>query len=363
MLYFILGVIVGALVNLLPVLQPLGGFELYPQWIGSISSIGTIAASPDPEAAKGKLPAVVTAESIVKLRGDGAVLHRRDTPGKLVAASGSGAYYATFEKTGRDIEFFNIAGERFWKLQSQEYPYLTYNGGLVMLLVGDQSRLRIVDYNGNMRDDAVLTGRFCTIIASAPESDCAAAGFMDGKYYIIGKNGGVLTAGSVPELCIVKNIALSPDGAYAAVHFGDEKADSLMLLNTQKNKRHFAKLGRVHVTKTALSVTDDGTSAVIDYDRILLLTRKGKTARTFDIPPARDGASSITHTAGLYAAGYTRTTGEAQFLLFTDDGTVVYRKAFPEESFLDAKMSGNLILLRGSQNLYCYRYLFPEPRR
>ena len=63
----------------------------------------------------------------------------------LVAFSGDGRFHARYRKVGSEVEFFNAAGERFWRLPSLEYPYLSRRGRLIFLMNGDQSGIRIAE--------------------------------------------------------------------------------------------------------------------------------------------------------------------------------------------------------------------------
>ena len=247
-----------------------------------------------------------------------------------------------------------MGGDRFWKIESREYPYISYNGKMVLLLTSDHSALRFVDFNGNPIGVGKLSGRFATVISFAEHSDNAAVGFLDGAYYLFNGRGEILYQGMTPGGSPVKSAAVSPGGAFGAVHFGGEKQDAVIIIDVLRKKTALLPLGRVHLAKTALHAADDGTVAVLDYNRILIAGRRGKVTRTIPVPPAKTGMSSLTRADGLVLAAYTRREGDAQMAIFTSDGLPLYAQTFPLESYLKLSLRGPVILLRGSHNLYCY---------
>jgi hypothetical protein len=360
MRYLIAGIITGALLNMLPLFQPAGGIELYPEWYGSVQRPETIEKSGNAAAAKVALPPVLIPGSIVALSGDGAVRQVRDTGGRLYSVSGNGRYYAAFDRTGSKIEFLSILGEPFWNIASREFPYLSRNGKLVLLLSSDHSSIRVMDFNGNLLGSGPLYGRFVTVIAFSKKADCAGVGFLDGGYYFIDKDGKVLRSGRLPDNSLVKSIAISPNGRYAAVHFGNERGDGIMIMRLDSETQHLCPLKRVHLTRTALHIADSGTVSVLDHNSIHMISRRGKITASIKVPPAKPGAASIVSAGRLYAAGYTGTEGAPRFLLYRDDGTVLYGRDFPAESFLEAAVEEDLILLRGSRSLYCYSFASPD---
>lgn len=356
MRHLILGVLVGALLSLIPIWQPRGGAQVYPEWQGVIKSIESIERSPNPDPAKRSLPPIATPEAIHVLSGSGEELHRQEAGGRLLAPSGDGSYYAAYEKAGEKIEFFDIKGNPYWNAKSREYPHLSHRGALVVLVSSDQSQARFKDMHGNDLA-APVTGRFCTVVAFAPGADLAGIGFLDGSYSIISHKGTVIRSGLAPAGTLVKNIALSKNGGFAAVHFGNEKGDGIRIIDLSGGRERDARLERVHLAKTALSIDNRGRTAVLDFNRITIFSKRGKTVVLVSVPQAKPGMSSIVTDGELYAAAYSNARGEAQLVIFRADGTVLLSKGFPLEPYLDARLTGSTLLLRGSQNLYCYTIL------
>lgn len=359
MRYFIVGFILGLALNLLPALQPAGGTEFYAEWHGPLAAAAELQRSPTGRFPGSELPPVKADGSIFILAGDGGLIHRRQTDGRLSAVSGNGRYYALFEAAGDRIEFFGIRGEPYWSIPSREYPHVSHNGKLLLLMNSDQSRVRAVDMDGNPLGSHI-TGRFATVVSFSKKSDAAGVGFLDGSFYLVDEKGRTLWSGTAPRGMLVKSIALSDDGKFAAVHWGNEKGDQVAVLDIAAKEARGFPLKRVHPTRTALHVSPDGTAAVMDFNRIHLVSRRGKLLTSIAIPPARTGMSSIVSDGSLYAAAYTGTQGGAVFLLFGEDGTVLHSRKFGTESFLEPSMRDGLILLRGSGNLYCYSHSHPR---
>jgi hypothetical protein len=359
MWYFIVGLLAGAMLTLVPVWTPAGGTVLTGEWHGTLKAPADIERSGNPEARKAVFASLPVEDTLLTFSGTGAVLYRNAAPGKLLSGSGSGRFYATYEKTGSHIELFGAKGERFWKLQSAEYPHLSYNGELVLLVNADMSQVRLFDHNGNVVGAGGVSGRFITSFAFSRGSDHAGIGFLDGSYAVVSKTGEITAEGRTPDNAPVKSVALSDDGTYAAMHCGGEKGDRVIIINTIKHSEKIAKLTRTHVARIGMHITPEGRLAVIDGGRIALFTRRGNPDFMLEIPREKAGIASIAHAGDVYAVSYPRADGDAQFVVFTDEGDVLLSKACAGESFLYTVMDGPFILARGSQGLYCYSVHLP----
>ena len=122
MKYLILGLLTGILVGLAPFFKPLGGFELNPEWYGEVPQIDKIEASSNALKVK-SLPPIQILDSVYILSANGLLRHKYSSD-RLISISGNGKHLIEYEKAGKAIEFFNIMGDRFWKIKSFEYPYL-----------------------------------------------------------------------------------------------------------------------------------------------------------------------------------------------------------------------------------------------
>ncbi len=359
MLYLLLGLFLGIALNFLPILEPARAIEIYPDWHGDIDLIEDIERSENPVTSKFILNPVKIPGGAFILSGNGVLLKRIIAGDHLISLSGSGEYIGKYEKTGTEVEFLNIRGERFWKVKSKEYPYLSFNGKILLLLNGDQSKVRILDNNGNAIGAREIIGRLCTIISFSRNSDFAGIGFLDGSYYILNESGEIITKDSVPANSLVKGISIHSTGNYIAVHYGNNSEDRVRLIDIKGEMLYSIPLKNVHHTKTAMNVSGNGNFSIIDYDRIVITGEEGMIEKIVGIPPARPGLSAIDYVDGLYAASYTKDSGTTQFLFFRDDGTLLLAKEFPGESFIESYIRDSVILLRGSQNLYCYNYVHP----
>lgn len=354
MLYMAVGIVLGILLNLLPMWQPESAAGFHPEWFGPLKQIGLIEKSDNLRASKTSLCPVTTTDAVIVLSGNGALLKKHEINNRLFAVGRGGTHFITYEKAGTSLEYYGINGDRFWKLESREYPYLSYNGRLIVLLKSDHSGVRLFDYNGNQVGQKEISGRFATAIAFSDGSDFTGIGFLDGSYFILNGKGEILRQGSTPGSLPVKSMALSGNGAYAALHFGDETRDSVMIAAASGKKSRTFPLGRVHPTRTALHISDDGTVAVLDYNQILIAGRKGKIRAALKITPAKTGMAGLVLAGNFLAAAYTGKDGEARFILASREGTPFLEKSFPQEAYLDVSYREPFILLRGSQNLYCY---------
>ncbi len=353
MRYLLLGIIAGAVLGLTPVWQAEPAIELYPEWHGPIAAPESIERSPNTALSARAVPPVISADTLSLLAADGRLISRRAFGETLFAPSGSGGYYAAYQKLGTSVEFFAADGSPFWKTDSREYPHLSHNGKLVLLVNSDQSRARALDFHGNQAGEPV-SGRFLTVIAFSKGTDIAALGFLDGSYHVIDSTGRRLLKARTGGGTLVKSIAVSPSGTYVALHYGNERGDYIALIDTADGSARASALSRVQVARTALTVQDDGTAAVLDYNRILIVNRKARPSAVIKIPAARTGMASLDRDGGVYVAGYTRSEGGAQALAFLPDGTIIFARNFPMESYLQASIETSVMLLRGSHTLYCY---------
>jgi hypothetical protein len=362
MKYFILGFITGVALGFIPLVGPSVGFEIHPEWHGAVAAPDRVEPSPNAELAKFFLPPLLVMNGVFRLDASGALKGAFTSKEKLVAASGSGEYLAEYEKVGRSVEFFNIRGERFWKIKSLEYPYLTHNAKLVLLLNGDQSKIRIFDFNGAEAGLKSISGRLCTAIAFSGESDCAAAGFMDGNYYLLGADGSLALRGAAPKGAMVKSLAVSPDGRYLAVHYGGAGGDFVRLCDAAEKSVDEMKLRTAYFTRMPLSVNNAGSVALIDRNRFVVTDDDCDIDLDMAVPEQRDGHAAIGYRGGLYAVAYSREKGGAQFFMVRKSGEVLFARTIDEEPFLDCALGERFILLRGAQSLYCYSYRDPASR-
>ena len=359
MLFLIWGFIIGLAINILPIWEPSAACGIFPEWHGDINLIQNIDVSVNPGLANITLNPVRTITGASILSGSGLEIRNIIAGEYLLSLSGSGRYIAKFEKAGKEVEFLNAGGERFWKVKSNEYPYLSYNGALVLLLNGDQSRIRVLDFNGSDTGVGEIPGRLCTTISFSSQSDFAGIGFLDGTYYILNKSGKVISGNNVKQESVIKGISISGNGNYAAVHYGNNRKDYIRLIDIQENDYYTIPLKNIHHSKTALDISDEGRVSVIDHDRILITDEEGNIESLIKIPPKNHGTSSIDCAGGLYSASYTGADGISRFLVFKSDGDIILVKEFPGETFIESFIKAPVLFVRGSRNLYCYSYYLP----
>ena len=157
-----------------------------------------------------------------------------------------------------------------------------------------------------------------------------------------------------PAGAMVKGIDVSGNGAYGAVHYGNNARDCVRIVEMETGDHDEAELSHLHQVKTSLHMSARGYCTVIDVDRVLYISPSGRVKMTITIPPKRPGHSSIRFLNGIYAVTYTEQAGAAKLILFRDDGVILFSQEFPSESFLDVSLQGDLVFLRGSDSVYCY---------
>ncbi len=353
MYYFFPGLIAGALAALL-LFSPTAGTEVYPEWWGGIKDISALATSPAKARANIRFFVRADDSAYFLLKSNGEVAVSGIVAEGLAAFSGNGEYLAKFQKIGSEVEYLNASGDRFWKIESMEYPYLSHGGKLIFLMNGDHTGIRVADYNGNISQTRIA-GRTCTALAFSDVGDFGGVGFLDGSYCFVSPRGKIIHRGRAPQGAMVKGVAVAGNGLYAAVHYGTVGRDTIRLIDIESGDHEEADLAHVHMVKTSLHVDGEGYCIIIDGDRVLRVAKSGRIKLAMSVPPKRHGHSSITRRGGACAVTYTMQNGTARLILFRDNGTVLLSKEFPSESFLDASLRDGLLFLRGSDSVYCYR--------
>lgn len=352
MKFFISAFIAGIILSLLfPSYD--AGSAVYPEFTGSVASPESTAISPFASEEKSVF-SFRTGRGIFRLTGSGKITFF-PVEG-LFSCSGNGKYWISYEKAGSSVEFFG-EGQRFWKQKSREYPLLSGNGRLIFMMNGDQSAVRILDLNGNETGTGVIAGRICTSAVFSPEGDWGAAGFLDGSFTAVRPDGTAAVSGFVKNGGIVKGLALSPSGKFLAVHGGDSVSDSLEIIDTSDGSSALLRLKNVHNTRTAMYVTDEGTAAFLDKNMLVTVNRKGNAEHVLPLEEKRSGHASVLENGGRWFLGYTALSGVSEFLVMNKDGNTVFSRKYPGEAFLDLMKSRDMILVRGSDNIYCYSFI------
>jgi predicted RecA/RadA family phage recombinase len=368
MRYFLPGIIAGIFLSAAPFLMYKPAPALYAEWHADPAS--PQMTSPDPASTSGTDIVCGYNDRIVSFSPNGAITSTvipsgetpfTDKPEKkapspvLFSLSGNGAFYTSYKKLGSEIEFFNLAGDRFWKIRSQEYPYLSYSGKLVLLLVADLSKIEILNNNGMKTGVGALTGRMCTVIAFSQKSDAAAAGFFDGTFYVLSERGDLLYKGNVPAESIVKSIAISDNAAFCAVHYGDGNRDGIMTVNIAKKKSWAFNLPHIHQTKTGVHITNDGIASIVNVTRFLIFTAKGKVIADIPLEKQKPGHAAIKEDRGLYLVTYRMESGGSALMVLDREGNPFFKKSFPAETALDCGFSGSTAWAKGVDSFYAWR--------
>lgn len=356
MKYLFSGFFVGAILSLL-IFQGVSASELHTGFYLNLPDIGNMQAA-DSRSAEDFYVLPLNDKTYL-LSAKGLLAKRVEVKDLLTEFSGNGKYYVQYGKVGNSIELLGYNGERYWKMNSMEKPLLSRNGKLILLLIGDHSRIRLFDTNGNPAGAKEISGRFCTSIEFSESNDFACCGFADGTYYFLDEKGNVINSGALPAGNMVKGLRISSNGKFGAVHYGSEQKDCVRIVDIADNDSEDADLNSVHVMKTALHADDSGAVAVLDNDNFLVLDDDADEIWKVKIPAKRAGQASIVKHNGYYFLAYSKSTGESQLYLFSRDGGLYYSREFAGESYLAAAVIDNCVIVRGSDSLFSYKIHVP----
>lgn len=359
MRYLIAGLCIGITINFF-VFFPSPGITIVPEFTASLKSIDGMKASPY-KLSKGHFT-IRKGKTLWQIKPHGEIALKIAPEKELVAFSGNGTHYIAYEKVGKEIQFFNARGDRFWKLDSREYPWISQNGKIIFLLNGDHSRVRVLNNNGNLTDAPAFAGRLCTVIAFSPENDFGGAGFLDGSYFFVNEQRKLLLKGSTPGGEPVKGLALSPGGKYFMIHYGSTAADSVLLVNPSEEQKAVIPLKTIHLSRSTMLLDDQGNGTVLEGDHILHFDNDGDIRFVVQIAPKGRGHGSLARGEGFIAAGYTDTSGTGRAVVFDREGKIIFSRTCTGESFMDVTVLGPNLLLRGSDNLYSYSLLRANPQ-
>lgn len=354
MRYAALGLILGLLLGFSPVFITYTGFVLTPLWYGSLQKIQAIEPAP---VATATSSFAVTAESgYYHLKGNGAFIKYITAGDTFIKPTSNGNFYIMYKKVGNEIAMYNANSEFFWKLPSTEYPYISPDGSIIILLTADGSSARIADFNGNVYTNPELNGQFTTTIAFSQKGSFAGIGFIDGRYYIVNNKGQIIYKGISPSSSVIKGIAIDDTGNYALVHCGNSNKDYVVGISIAKQKSFDYELSVPHYVKTSMAINTTGKAVFLDFDRLLEIDIKGKDVEAYQIIKKRYGQSQITSNNDIFMLSYPTEAGGSVWYVWHWGKGAVYKREFFEEPFLHHTLSDNIILLRGQDTLMCFAY-------
>jgi hypothetical protein len=198
----------------------------------------------------------------------------------------------------------------------------------------------------------------CTVISFSDQSDYSGIGFLDGSYYILDEKGEIIRSGTAPEGNFIKSITISKNGKYYGVHYGNTEADYVKVVNISEDVSYIITLNNVHVTRTAMHLSDNGELLVLNRDRIFVASAD-EIRTIIKILPGKEGFSSVGMSGSVCSASYMGIDDQAHFLMFLEDGQILFHKAYAEESFIESIMYEDVIIVRGNLDLYCYSFQIP----
>jgi len=271
----------------------------------------------------------------------------------LISFSKNNKYFSTYKKVGKAIEFYSSTNQKFWRKKSLKYPYLSNNGRLILLLNGDQSEVAFADYNGNDIGDKRIRGRICTSISFSCENDFAGVGFFDGTYAFINSQGKIFFRGREKTFTI-KGTAISSNGLFATVHYGNTDLDYLKIIDFKNKKSSTYNLKENFTTKTSIQIRNNGSTLFLNKNKITCYSPDEKIIFSKKIPEKKDGQSNISYANGLYAVSYISIKSNTLLFILDKQGKLIFSKRFSSDSFIYAEFKENFLFVKGSDNLYCY---------
>ena len=347
-----LGLVAGALLSAIPIIRFDEPEIIVPEWEGTFNPKLEIKPSPYIKENNGSF-SVKTPADVYSIKTTGIITSAPVPEEYISSTSGNGQYFALYQKIGESVDFFDITSARFWQKKSEQYPFISYNAKIILLLVADHSEVKVLDKNGNQIENKIA-GRFCTNISFSKQNDYAAIAFLDGSYYLIDENGKTIHSGKTKESLPIKTICVNKKGTFLAIHYGNERKDYLKIIDINDSKEFISELPNISVTKTAIDINDNGNSAIISGDQILFFSKKCKTLAAYKIPEIRTGHTSAVMTEDFAAFACMNNTGSTVFMFSLENG-LLYNRNFTDKA-IDLKSSGNIILARGTSNLYCLSY-------
>jgi len=353
--FIFFGLLAGLVVALLPLTVAGTGISLTPAWHADKTLLDRTSVSthnfPDI-----RYVALHPDGTPVVLDGNGTLVRSFTGDGTtLYSFASDGSFYCTYSKTGDEITLNNTEGARFWAVSSSQYPLVSTHGSLVVLQVADMGTLYLLDKNGKKIDSTALTGRFCTSIVFS-DNEWLLAGFASSDYYVVNNKGVLVHELKTPEKTMVKSAAISPNALFAAVHFGDENKDGVLIVDCQSGTAKTVELKNCHITRTALLVEDSGECYILNGDELLSISKKGQITSRFALAMQKPGLASLAKSGSFLFAGYVREDGVPTLRIFSTGENPVPLASldFPDERALRCSAVGNLVIAEGIRNLYTW---------
>lgn len=349
----LIGLLIGTIIALSPIFLYSQGPTIEPVWnVGP----GTLCPQNSTETIDPAKSIIISDEKSIRAYSlTGNPLLEIPANDSIFALSGNGSFYARYQKVGEEIEYSTINGEKLWKIQSKEYPVLSESGKLILLFVADQSRIRFLNFNGLETGIKSASGRLCTSTVFSQSSDSTSVSFLEGNIYVIDKNGNLIYSGTCPKGNSVKSSALSPSLNWAVYHYGNGTRDGIMTVDIINKKSEKFLLPTRHLTRTGISINDNGDVVIINNNRILLFSSDGGVIKDIPISGQLPGLAKVLQVRNMYAVSFRSKDGGCKFYLIDYNGEIITQRNFTSEPFLDLLVKGNILAARGIDSLYAWK--------
>lgn len=352
MKFIVPGILLGALLALFMLPVHHAG-EVVPRWKVSLDNLGSLER--EPTQVNGPFANIHYHDDLYTLSVNARLLSTYPVKAPMVSLSGDGSFYAGYEKTGKEVQFFDRMGQRFWKMHSREYPLVSRSGNVILMVVGDQSRVRVLTRDGTEAPAGSIYGRLMTTHAFSSRDDWAAFGFISGRFYIISPTGTLHYKGMTPGGGAVKSLALTP--TRALVHYHGREQDRLCAVDlVEKVMVADVSLSQRYYTKRPLWVGRDDSGLFVEGNNLLALDKDLDTLFRVPVGDVYPGHGSfVGH--GWYAAGFRTGEGHARLMMVNHRGETMLVDDLKQDAYINLTLKKKVLFVRGTGHYYCYTLL------
>ncbi len=348
----LLGILVGAALSFIPICNNIQQSVVRPEWTLNVDNIQNINNSKNPDLNNNVLIPVKEDKRLTVLKADGSVAGVVNYFNEdLYSVSHSGLYIASYNKTGMEINYSDYKGNKFWKMETMQYPYVSSNGNYLLFSVSDLSRISIVDKNSTLLSE--ISGRFSTDVFTSQTGDSSAVGFLDSSFHVINSKGVVVYSSNTDKGTIVKSIAVSPSAAFVLVHFGTTTMDYFSVTDINNDKKYIYQLDKSYKHKIGLNVDDSGSAMLVTEKNLVLYEFRDKP-EVMPIKKNIGGYSSVKFNQNWWIVSYPAEDGGNVIVL--QDKNIFLSKVFPDCKFVETFIDDQVFVMRAMSDLYCWSY-------
>ncbi len=176
------------------------------------------------------------------------------------------------------------------------------------------------------------------------------------SFYFLNSRGNVTFSGRTNPGTVVKSMAISNNGKYGALHYGDSNHDFIRIINIPDQEAVDVALKTVQFTRSAISVNNTGLCSFLDTITLNLYDSQGEVLFSRAVPKKRIGLAKVHTERNFTTLSYGLQRGGAQFYIFDNNGSLLFSKRFSQKSFLSCSLSEKeeIITLEDRDSLCAY---------